>query len=411
MAEKKSTTKKTSGVKATAPRRTRPATSKTTTATKKAALKAKKPVSKTVSTAKTNTSRTKRPAVKKTVAKKTTSPATKRPVAKKADTKKQKKTEKKNIFNRLNKFALLFVALVIVVLLVLTATGSNFGDYNLNSMSNSEPSIMVETGDTVSVNYIGSFTDGEVFDTSYEQVAKDNELYQEGRPYTPLVFWVGAGQMIKGFDAAVLNMTIGETKTVTLAPEDAYGAADPARIVEMPTSIDRIITLERAFEISRDDFNQVFTEDPIVDNVVGSDSFPWNFSIKDVSDDNITIEYMLDVGDTVVLPQTIWNSTVTSKNDTTITLIQNPKNGESIQTIFGTGIITLTDDKINIGFAVTAGQKVSTPYGEGTIVDVTDKSVTLDLNSGMVGKTLVFEITVVNITKADVGQSEITIFD
>ncbi|MCK5594319.1 MAG: FKBP-type peptidyl-prolyl cis-trans isomerase [Candidatus Aenigmarchaeota archaeon] len=414
MAEKKTTTKKTSGVKAAAPKRARPATRKTATA-KKASPQAKrsvakKPVSKAAKTTKTTASRAKKP-----VAKKTTRPVAKRPAAKKAVAKKQKKVEKKSIFNRFKKFALPFAALILVAILALAATG-NLGDYNLNSLFNSElsdnePSIMVESGDTVEVNYIGSFTDGEVFDTSYEQVAKDNELYLEGRSYSPLGFEVGAGQMIKGFDAAVVSMTVGETKTVTLAPEDAYGPSDPTKIVDMPTSIDRIITLEREFEIALADFAQVFAEDPVVDNIVSSDAFPWNFSVREVSDSNVSLEYMIDVNDTIILPQTIWESKVVSKNDTTITIIQNPEDGAGIETIFGTGIITLTEDKINIGFDVTVGEKVTTPYGEGTIVGVTDESVTLDLNPAMVGKTLVFEITVVNVTKADVSQSDITIID
>lgn len=406
MAEKKTTTKKTSGVKAAASRRARPATRKNATAKKPSpqAKKsvAKKPVSKAAKTTKTTASRAKKP-----VAKKTTRPVAKRPAAKKADTKKQKKAEKKSIFNRFKKFALPFAALVIVALLALAATG------NLGSLFSSEPTILVESGDTVEVNYIGSFTDGEVFDTSYEQVAKDNELYQEGRSYSPQGFEVGAGQMIKGFDAAVVSMTVSETKTVTLAPEDAYGPSDPTKIVDMPTSIDRIITLDREFEIALADFAQVFAEDPVVDNIVSSDAFPWNFSVTAVSDSNVSLEYMIDVNDTIILPQTIWESKVVSKNDTTITIIQNPEDGAGIETIFGTGIITLTEDKINIGFDVTVGEKVTTPYGEGTIVGVTDESVTLDLNPAMVGKTLVFEITVVNITKAetDVSQSDITIID
>lgn len=68
---------------------------------------------------------------------------------------------------------------------------------------------VVEAGDYIKVHYTGTLDDGSVFDSS------------EGRE--PLDFTAGAGQMIKGFDAAVIGMKVGEVKTVTIPAEDAYG--------------------------------------------------------------------------------------------------------------------------------------------------------------------------------------------
>jgi peptidylprolyl isomerase len=65
-------------------------------------------------------------------------------------------------------------------------------------------------GDRVKVNYIGKFEDGRVFDSSL----------QRGQP---LEFTVGQGRLIKGFENAVLGMSPGETKTVSIPPEEAYG--------------------------------------------------------------------------------------------------------------------------------------------------------------------------------------------
>lgn len=81
----------------------------------------------------------------------------------------------------------------------------------------------VKTGDTVAVDYVGTFEDGKVFDTSLEQVAKDNALYSPQRSYAPLTFTVGSGQMIPGFEQAVMGMKVGDNKKVTLSPKDAYG--------------------------------------------------------------------------------------------------------------------------------------------------------------------------------------------
>ena len=76
----------------------------------------------------------------------------------------------------------------------------------------------VKTGDQVKVHYTGKLTNGEQFDSSV------------GRE--PLEFTVGAGQMIKGFDDAMPGMTVGEKKTINIAPEDAYGERSEEAIIE-----------------------------------------------------------------------------------------------------------------------------------------------------------------------------------
>jgi len=78
----------------------------------------------------------------------------------------------------------------------------------------------VEKGNKVKVDYTGSLEDGTVFDTS------------EGRQ--PLEFEAGAGQMIKGFDEAVMGMEKDEEKEVKLASEDAYGAPKPELVKKFP---------------------------------------------------------------------------------------------------------------------------------------------------------------------------------
>jgi len=94
----------------------------------------------------------------------------------------------------------LFLFLIAAVL-VSGCTDSDTGE----NMEN-----IVKEGDYVKVDYIGELEDGTIFDTSI------------GRE--PLGFTVGAGQMIAGFDSGVVGMAVGEEKTLTLSPEEAYGA-------------------------------------------------------------------------------------------------------------------------------------------------------------------------------------------
>ena len=78
----------------------------------------------------------------------------------------------------------------------------------------------VKNGDTVRVHYKGTLKSGELFDSS------------EGRE--PLQFTVGQGQVIKGFDDAVLDMKVGDKKTVNIPVEDAYGAKSQEMLVQVP---------------------------------------------------------------------------------------------------------------------------------------------------------------------------------
>lgn len=78
----------------------------------------------------------------------------------------------------------------------------------------------VKNGDGVKVHYTGKLVNGESFDSS------------EGRE--PLEFTVGAGMMIKGFDAAMPGMAVGDKKTVNIPAVDAYGEKDPSAIIEFP---------------------------------------------------------------------------------------------------------------------------------------------------------------------------------
>jgi peptidylprolyl isomerase len=79
---------------------------------------------------------------------------------------------------------------------------------------------VVKNGDNVKVHYTGKLVNGEQFDSS------------AGRE--PLEFTVGAGMMIKGFDAAMPGMKLGEKKTINIAPEDGYGPKSPEAIIEFP---------------------------------------------------------------------------------------------------------------------------------------------------------------------------------
>ena len=84
-------------------------------------------------------------------------------------------------------------------------------------------SLRAQKGDTVSVHYVGKYLGGRTFDTSVESEAKKSGLYNRARDYKPIVVKLGLGQVILGFEEALIGMAINEEKEVTIPPEKAYG--------------------------------------------------------------------------------------------------------------------------------------------------------------------------------------------
>ena len=98
----------------------------------------------------------------------------------------------------------IFLAVILVIGLMMTGCNAPQAKY----------------GDTVQVHYTGKLTDGTVFDSSVER--------------EPLEFTLGAGQVILGFEKAVLGMKVGEKKTVTIPVDEAYGPRRDEQIAELP---------------------------------------------------------------------------------------------------------------------------------------------------------------------------------
>ena len=106
--------------------------------------------------------------------------------------------------------------------------GSGCGD-SCGGGCGSQPALTGHNvGKTCRAHYRGTFNDGTQFDSSYDRGE-------------PLEFVCGAGQMIRGFDAAVADMEVGQIVDVHLMPEEAYGMPDPnavftVEIAQLPGS-------------------------------------------------------------------------------------------------------------------------------------------------------------------------------
>ena len=122
--------------------------------------------------------------------------------------------------------------------------------------------LLAENGHNVKVHYKGTLNDGTVFDTSHDRGTID--------------FQIGGGQMLPGFDSAVVGMKVGETKEISLASDDAYGPVIPQAIADVPK--ERFPT----------DFNFAMGE-----MIQGStpDGRPMVGKIETVNNDSVTVNF------------------------------------------------------------------------------------------------------------------------
>ena len=120
---------------------------------------------------------------------------------------------------------------------------------------------VVEQNSVVSVMYTGTFPDsGEVFDSNVNQ--------------PPLVFLVGHGNIIEGFEQEILGAVVGDVKEFTLTPEMAYGHRDEAAVQPIPRS-----QFPEGMELE-------------VGRVVGaqSDQGPVQFTVVEINDDIVIVD-------------------------------------------------------------------------------------------------------------------------
>ena len=118
-----------------------------------------------------------------------------------------------------------------------------------------------KAGDSVRIHYTGTLNDGTTFDSSRER--------------EPLEFTIGSGQIISGLDAVMPGMTVGETKTVTIPCDEAYGQPDPDRIQEFP----------------RADFPDHLTLEPgVVLQAQEASGNVVHFAVRKVTDEKVTLD-------------------------------------------------------------------------------------------------------------------------
>jgi FKBP-type peptidyl-prolyl cis-trans isomerase 2 len=94
----------------------------------------------------------------------------------------------------------------------------------------------VKKGDFVEIDYTGVLKDlGMVFDTTSQDIAKKEDVFDPKMAYAPISICVGQGQILQGLDSHLEGLEIGKEKEILLPPEDAFGKKDAKLMKLVPT--------------------------------------------------------------------------------------------------------------------------------------------------------------------------------
>ena len=269
----------------------------------------------------------------------------------------------------------------------------------------------VKPGDNVSVDYIGTLVDGKVFDTSIESVAKANDLFTRDREYTPLNFSVGKPGVIKGLSEGVVGMKVGETKTLTISPENGYGPVSPMKISVIPTIQEIPTKMSRVIEVPIEEFEGTLGSGHKIGDIITLPNTDINMTIINITN-NVSLSYNFKVGDKIPygLP---WNVTVGSIDTKNITINHNVKKNETFQfqidqfqkTPWNTTVVNITSMNNIASMNITLRHNpipdtvIQSMFGPPTKVHFNETSIIMDSNHELTGKTLIFNVTLRSINK------------
>jgi peptidylprolyl isomerase len=130
--------------------------------------------------------------------------------------------------------------------------------------------------DKVTINFIGKIADGTIIDSTYPDPEHD-ACHDDGcsHEHGPFELTIGEGDFYTPIEEALVGMTVGEKKTITVTPDDAFGDYDP----------------ENVFSVQRSEFPDEIT--PVVGQgleVTGDDDEVYMVTVVEVTDEQVSLD-------------------------------------------------------------------------------------------------------------------------
>ncbi len=224
----------------------------------------------------------------------------------------------------------------------------------------------VEMGDKVVVDYITYLEDGTVLDTSLEDIAKENEIYDLNREYSPIdITILDNNGYIKGFTYGLINLTNGSNETLIIYPEMAYGKMNESEIFEMP----RYYSFPLIEELNKTEFEKEFELNETIKEQV------WEVTVINITNTTYIFEHHPKINQTFInmgIPQIIYNIDKTQ---------------------------AFIEVDLEEGAKHYFEHPISHSLRTGVVSSVTNDTVTIDFNKKLAGIIIYMDVWVRDITK------------
>lgn len=298
-----------------------------------------------------------------------------------------------------------------VILIMLIITGGCI------SGNEKEEVDVVESGDIVTINYIGWEKEtGSIFDTTIqeENVTKETEL-DDAHKYLPQRITVKAAnpapgtiRTLPGLEEALIGMKIGEEKIVEIPPEKGYGYPDKNQIKKL----ERIQEVPRHIKVPIiEKINYQYLEKMVKGEIKPGNTVElvewWDVDILNIDKDGIVEIKHHPIIDKVV-PTYYGPYKAVEITENEIKLDFSLKEGEKLETVnFKAIVIEIKEESVvtKLDYKVGEGVRNTLPECEecftfGKVTEVTEDYVEIDFNFPLKGKTLLFKVKIVDIEKS-----------
>jgi len=273
------------------------------------------------------------------------------------------KTRVKPNWKRIGIAAFIVAAIVLIVVLTLILTKPK------------------ETQEMLNITYSVGLNDGTVIESG-------TKIFTPGNIASALNFETDK------LDKEIETMQEGEEKTITLKPGDAYGEYNDSLVFDYYRieEIDRINKINRTDTITKDEFLQVFSEQPEEGKIYTLEYSPWKYKVLEVTDTKVKLSIEVEVGEEISSAG-YFPAEVTKVTEDEITLKLMGQDS-ILPTPNGDLYINFSADKITLTLTPEIGQEVELGnYPKAIVTDLNDTHIFLDANHEYAGETIIVKIT------------------